>query len=268
MFSGSRVLSLRGLSVRYGRSVPALLDVTLDVPADGVLAVLGGSAAGKSTLLRAVSGGLAATGGIVADGEIHFEGNRLDGHDQAKRVRLGIAAVPAHGPVFTGLTVAENLRAGGFGAGSRSARRRAAARVEELFPMLAGVADTRAGRLGAAEQQLVAIGRALMSDPKLLLLDEPSLRLPAATVAEVVRIVRDVGITVLLADQRPSVALQVATHALVLELGRTVLAGPAYRLVDEPVVRRLAHRPGGPDHDDPDAVRTVALPIVPLESAR
>jgi branched-chain amino acid transport system ATP-binding protein len=131
------VLKVHGLSVRYGRSVRALEDVQLEVPADAVLAVLGGNGAGKSTLLRAVSGTLGLHRGAITAGEIVLQGDRIDRLDPARVVRAGVVAVPEGRQVFARMTVEENLRAGGLGARSAAGRSSARARVHELFPVLA-----------------------------------------------------------------------------------------------------------------------------------
>ena len=137
MTADGGVLDVRGLSVRYGRSVGALEDVTVTVPGDGVLAVLGGNGAGKSTLLRAASGTLALHRGAVTAGEITFDGDRIDRLDPALIVRRGVVAVPEGRQVFARMSVEENLRAGGLGARSPAVRSAARERVHELFPVLA-----------------------------------------------------------------------------------------------------------------------------------
>jgi branched-chain amino acid transport system ATP-binding protein len=237
-----RVLSVHGLSVRYGRSVRALEDVQLEVPADAVLAVLGGNGAGKSTLLRAVSGTLGLHRGAITAGEIVLQGNRIDRLDPARVVRAGVVAVPEGRQVFARMTVEENLRAGGLGARSAAGRSSARARVHELFPVLAERAGQRAGLLSGGEQQMLAIGRALMSDPKLLLLDEPSLGLAPQLVARIARIIREIhaqGTAVVLVEQNATMALQVADHAVVLEVGRIALSGSAAELAASDQVQRL-----------------------------
>ena len=236
------MLSIRGLSVRYGRSVRALEGVDVEVRGDGVLAVLGGNGAGKSTLLRAVSGTLNLHRGAITSGEISFAGDRIDRQDPASIVRRGVVAVPEGRQIFARMTVEENLRAGGLGARSASSRARSAERIRELFPVLADRARQRAGLLSGGEQQMLAIGRALMSDPKLLLLDEPSLGLAPQMVGRIGRIIREIhsqGIAVVVVEQNATMALQVADHAVVLEVGRIALSGLAADLAASDDIQRL-----------------------------
>jgi branched-chain amino acid transport system ATP-binding protein len=235
-------LSVRGLSVRYGRSVGALDGVDVEVPGDGVLAVLGGNGAGKSTLLRAVSGTLGLHRGAITAGEITFDGERIDRLDPALVVRRGVVAVPEGRQVFARMTVEENLRAGGLGAASASIRTAARERVRELFPVLGERSTQRAGLLSGGEQQMLAIGRALMSGPRLLLLDEPSLGLAPQMVGRIARIVREIhdqGTAVVLVEQNATMALDVADHAAVLEVGRIALTGSAAELAASEDVQRL-----------------------------
>jgi branched-chain amino acid transport system ATP-binding protein len=235
-------LRVDGLSVRYGRSVHALSDVHVDVPGDGVLAVLGGNGAGKSTLLRAVSGTLKLHGGTITAGSITFDGERIDRADPAVIVRRGLVAVPEGRQVFARMTVEDNLRAGGLGARDSAARTKARARVSELFPVLAERAGQRAGLLSGGEQQMLSIGRALMSDPMLLLLDEPSLGLAPKMVGRIASIVREIhaqGTAVVLVEQNATMALQVADRAVVLEVGRVALTGTAAELAASDDVARL-----------------------------
>jgi branched-chain amino acid transport system ATP-binding protein len=240
--SDGGALHVRGLSVRYGRSVHALDDITVAVPGDGVLAVLGGNGAGKSTLLRAVSGTLGLHRGSVTAGEITFDGDRIDRLDPALIVRRGVVAVPEGRQVFARMSVEENLRAGGLGASSAAARSAARERVHELFPVLAERARQRAGLLSGGEQQMLAIGRALMSGPRLLLLDEPSLGLAPQLVALIGKVVREIhgqGTAVVLVEQNATMALQVADHAVVLEVGRIALEGSAAELSASEGVQQL-----------------------------
>jgi branched-chain amino acid transport system ATP-binding protein len=222
--------------------VQALTDVDVDVPGDGVLAVLGGNGAGKSTLLRAVSGTLKLHGGGITAGEISFDGERIDRVDPAVVVRKGVVAVPEGRQVFARMTVDDNLRAGGLGARDAQTRAAAKARVAELFPVLGERAGQRAGLLSGGEQQMLAIGRALMSDPKLLLLDEPSLGLAPKMVGRIASIVREIhaqGTAVVLVEQNATMALGVADHAVVLEVGLVALTGPAAELAASDDVARL-----------------------------
>jgi branched-chain amino acid transport system ATP-binding protein len=228
------VLSIRNLRVRYGRSMTALHGVDLDVPDDGVVAVLGSNGAGKSTLLRAISGTLQLHRGTVIGGTIQYGDTRLDGLDAAKVVRLGVVGVPEGRQIFARMTVAENLKAGGI---ATKAADRAAARdrVHALFPLLAERAGQRAGLLSGGEQQMLAIGRALMARPKLLLLDEPSLGLAPKLVERIGETIREIhaqGTAVVLVEQNAAMALAVADHAVVLNVGSVVMSGPAVEVAD------------------------------------
>ncbi|HKN55345.1 MAG TPA: ABC transporter ATP-binding protein [Amycolatopsis sp.] len=236
------MLSVRGLRVRYGRSVAALHGVDLDVSPDGVLAVLGSNGAGKSTLLRAISGTLRMHRGAISGGEIRYDGEPLHKLDPARIVRLGITGVPEGRQVFARMTVEENLRAGGIGARSAEQRTAARNRVDELFPVLSERAKQRAGLLSGGEQQMLAIGRALMSAPRLLLLDEPSLGLAPKIVQQIGRTIREIhqqGTAVVLVEQNAVMALDVADHAIVLEVGKVALAGTAAELATSKDVQRL-----------------------------
>jgi branched-chain amino acid transport system ATP-binding protein len=236
------MLSVRDLRVRYGRSVAALHGVELDVSPDGVLAVLGSNGAGKSTLLRAISGTLRMHRGSVAGGGVHYGGKPIHRLDPAQIVRLGVVGVPEGRQIFARMTVEENLRAGGIGARSAKQRNAARQRVHELFPVLAERAKQRAGLLSGGEQQMLAIGRALMSGPKLLLLDEPSLGLAPKLVDQIGQIIREIhaqGTAVVLVEQNAVMALRVADHAVVLEVGRVALAGTSAELAGSEDVQRL-----------------------------
>jgi branched-chain amino acid transport system ATP-binding protein len=236
------VLSVHGLRVRYGRSVVALQDVDLEVPGDGVLAVLGSNGAGKTTLLRSIAGTLRMHRGTVAGGDVRYEGRSLVPLDPAAIVRLGVGGVPEGRQIFARMTVDENLRAGGIGASSARLRTAARKRVHELFPVLAERAKQRAGLLSGGEQQMLAIGRALMSGPRLLLLDEPSLGLAPQLVERIGTIVREIhqqGTAVVLVEQNAVMALRVADQAVVFEAGRVALAGSALELGGSEDVQRL-----------------------------
>ncbi|WBB62126.1 ABC transporter ATP-binding protein [Streptomyces sp. WMMC500] len=250
-------LRVDGVTAGYG-PVRALGDVSVDVPEGAVVAVLGGNGAGKSTLLRAVSRTLAFHGGAVRGGSVSFGRRRLDGLAAAEVVAAGVVQVPEGRQVFARMTVADNLRAGALGArggargrtrgaerdGARArAHRRAAAlaRVHGLFPVLRERAQQRAGLLSGGEQQMLALGRALMAEPRLLLLDEPTLGLApmaAARIADTIREINAQGTSVLLVEQNAAVALKLASSAYVLETGRVALSGPAAELAVSDEVRR------------------------------
>ncbi|WP_328695094.1 ABC transporter ATP-binding protein [Streptomyces sp. NBC_00342] len=233
-------LEIRALSVGYG-PVRSLRDVSLDVPAGAITAVLGGNGAGKTTLLRAVSRTLGFHRG-TGTGTVSFDGRRLDGLRPAQVVAAGVVQVPEGRQVFARMTVADNLRAGALGArGGRKAAAAALARVHELFPVLAQRAHQRAGLLSGGEQQMLAMGRALMAGPRLLLLDEPSLGLAplmAQRIAETVQEINASGTSVLLVEQNAAIALRLASTAYVLEVGEVTLQGPADELAASDEVRR------------------------------
>ena len=222
----------------------ALHSVSLCVPAGGIVALLGANGAGKSTLLRAVSGTLPLHSGGVSGGFVTFCGLPLTGRAAADVVASGVVQVPEGRRVFTGLTVADNLRAGRLGVSGlgRDDARRAMAEVFELFPVLADRRGQAAGLLSGGEQQMLAIGRALMARPRLLLLDEPSLGLApliVARIAEVVRHIHEQGTGVLLVEQNAALALELADYAYVLDVGRVRLEGRAEELSRSDEVRRL-----------------------------
>ncbi|GAA3032660.1 ABC transporter ATP-binding protein [Streptosporangium longisporum] len=237
---GDSGLVVRDLAVSYG-PVLALRGVSLDVPRGSVVAVLGGNGAGKSTLLRAVSGTLRFHRGGITSGDIAFGGKRLSGAATSAVVAGGVVQVPEGRRVFARMTVEENLRAGALGAPDRRAAAEARREVLTLFPVLAERAGQRAGLLSGGEQQMLAIGRALMASPRMLLLDEPTLGLApmmAARIADTVREINARGTTVLLVEQNAAMALTLASHAYVLEVGEVVLSGPAAELAASDEVRR------------------------------
>ncbi|MFC9977989.1 ABC transporter ATP-binding protein [Spirillospora sp. NPDC127200] len=232
-------LAVRALTADYG-PVRALREVSLEVPEGGLVAVLGGNGAGKSTLLRAVSGVLPFHGGAVREGDILVDGEPLRGRRPDQVVARGVVQVPEGRQVFARLTVAENLRAGALGARDRKAVAAARERVLRLFPVLAEREKQKAGLLSGGEQQMLAIGRALMAGPRLLLLDEPSLGLAPIMIdriADTVRAVNAEGIAVLLIEQNAALALKLARYAYVLEIGAVAMEGPAEELAASPEVR-------------------------------
>jgi branched-chain amino acid transport system ATP-binding protein len=234
------MLEIRGISVQYGQSAPALQSLDLRVGKGRIAAVVGGNGAGKTTLMRAVSGVLGFHKGRVVTGEIRLDGKAIHGLGPTAVVRCGIAHVPEGRRVFSAMTVEDNLRAG-----AATLRGRAADRMDEAFEMfevLARRRRQRAGLLSGGEQQMLAIARGLMSKPSLLLLDEPSLGLAPKVVdqiGEIVRLIRERGTSVLIVEQNAAMALSVADTGYVLEQGRAVLAGTAAELRATDEVQQL-----------------------------
>jgi ABC-type branched-subunit amino acid transport system ATPase component len=230
------LLEVQEVTVRYGGTVLALEDVSLDVPAGGAVALLGANGAGKTTLLRAVGGLLAYHGGAVVSGDIRFDGRSTLRADASRLVARGIGQTLEGRRVFADLTVDQNLRLGGFTARDRRARDE----VFALFPILRMRAGQPAGLLSGGQQQMLAIGRALMAQPRLLLLDEPSLGLAPIVVGEIAealnRIAGD-GTAILLADQSTTLALRATRHAHLLESGRVRIGGPTGELLLDDAVR-------------------------------
>jgi branched-chain amino acid transport system ATP-binding protein len=236
--SAPALLGVRDLQVSYA-GVRALHGVTIEVPDGRIVAVLGNNGAGKTTLLRAISGTLSMHRGAVEGGSIAFAGAALPGAP-ADIVRTGVVQVPEGRRVLADLTVEENLRAGGLASSGRRRRAEARTRVYDLFPRLQERRSQRAGLLSGGEQQMLAIGRALMSEPRLLLLDEPSLGLAPQIVeriAEIVTKINEQGTSVVLVEQNAAMALEIAHRAYVLEVGRVALEGGADELAASDEVR-------------------------------
>ena len=228
------LLEVRGLEVAYG-DVTALWDVSLEVPAGAIVALLGSNGAGKTTTLRAVSGLLRPQAGTI-----RLEGEELTALPPHAIVARGLGHVPEGRRIWPGMSVLEHLRLGAFPRSARAHRETSLERVLALFPRLRERRGQAAGTLSGGEQQMLAIGRALMGRPRLLLLDEPSLGLAPRVVAELFATIAAVnrdGVAVLLVEQNAHQALEVAGHAYVLETGRVARAGPAASLLDDPDVR-------------------------------
>ena len=222
------------MSARYG-PVHALRDVSLEVRAGELVALIGANGAGKSTLLRAIAGLVAPAAGRVA-----LDGRDVTGQAPEAMIRAGVALVPERRRVFAPLTVLDNLELGGYALSrGHDFRSRLEAGVEEayrLFPVLRRRRDQLAGTLSGGEQQMLAIGRALMTRPRLLLCDEPSLGLAPLVVAEIMRLLsalREAGTTILLVEQNARMALRSADRAYVLEVGSVVLSGAATDLLQD-----------------------------------
>jgi branched-chain amino acid transport system ATP-binding protein len=242
--SDDPVLRLDGVEVVYDQMVLALRGVTLSVPRGAIVALLGANGAGKSTTLRAASALLAAEGGAITGGTVHYLGRDLRRATPRQVVDAGLAHVLEGRHVFGQLTVEQNLLSGAL---VRRPSRRAVARDLERsydwFPRLRERRHRVAGYLSGGEQQMLAIGRALMSHPTLLLLDEPSMGLAPQVVVEIFEIVqalnRREGLTVLLAEQNATLALRYAHHGYVLENGRVVIDGPAELLARRPDIQHF-----------------------------
>jgi len=231
----SAALALRGVSAYYG-SIPALHGIDLVLAAGGITALLGANGAGKTTVLRAISGM------IRTQGEILLDGAPIAGAPVEDIVRRGVAHVPEGRGTFVRLSVEDNLR---LGAATRAGRRAIAEDIDRIyarFPRLAERRRQQAGTLSGGEQQMLAIGRAMMLRPRLMLLDEPSFGLAPLLVAEVFEILRQVnredGVSVLLVEQNAALALEIATEAYLIETGRIVLSGSAAAIAADEGVRR------------------------------
>jgi branched-chain amino acid transport system ATP-binding protein len=225
------MLDVIDLGSRYGR-IPALSGVDMRVAPGELVALVGANGAGKTTLLRAISGVQPASGG-----EIRFDGRDLARLSARQRVQLGIVQVPEGRQVFGPLTVEDNLLLGAFARGARDG-------VEPMlamFPVLGEKRRQLAGTLSGGQQQMLAIARALMAQPRLLLLDEPSMGLAPRLVAEIfaqIAALKAHGTTILLVDQNARAALAIADRAYVMETGRIVLHGPAAELLRDPQVQQ------------------------------
>ncbi len=229
------LLELTDVEARYGQ-VKALHGVALVVEEGQVVSILGANGAGKTTTLRSISGTVRRAGEIV------FDGRRIDRLAPEDVARLGIAHVPEGRGTFMELTVWENLRLGAYTRPNGKVFKADVDRIVKLFPRLAERHDQQAGTLSGGEQQMLALGRALMMHPRVLLLDEPSLGLAPLVVREIFRILRELneqeGLTVLVVEQNANLALASAHRAFVLETGRVVVEGETAELREHPAVRK------------------------------
>ena len=227
------LLSLRNIEVVYDEVILVLRGLSLAVPQGAVVALLGANGAGKSTTLKAVSGLLKTENGAVTRGEIAFDGQRIHGIDPDRIVRRGIFQVMEGRRIIADMTVMENLRLGAFTRSDRAGVARDLDMVLDTFPRLRERTGL-AGYLSGGEQQMLAIGRALMARPKMILMDEPSMGLSPLLVKEVFAIIRDInqklGVTVLLVEQNTNAALSVASYGYVMDQGKVVLDGTADEL--------------------------------------
>jgi branched-chain amino acid transport system ATP-binding protein len=228
------ILEVRDLRVKYG-NVEALHGIGLAVQKGEIVAILGANGAGKSTTLRAVSGLLRPS-----SGEIAYEGRPIHTVPAHALVRMGIAHAPEGRRIFGTLTVAENLLLGAFTRADPAGVGETQAWIDRLFPALKARRNQLAGTLSGGEQQMLAIGRALMASPRVLLLDEPSLGLAPLLVKAIFQTVREInhaGVTVVLVEQNARAALKLAHRAYVMEVGRIALEGSASALLTDPKVQ-------------------------------
>jgi branched-chain amino acid transport system ATP-binding protein len=229
------LLSLANVAAGYG-PIAVLHDISLEVGEGEIVAVLGANGAGKSTLLRTISGVVAARRGTI-----RFQGRSLVGMAGARVVGEGVSHVPEGREVFAALTVRENLMMGAYRRRDREAIARDLAEAYDYFPILRERREQVAGLLSGGQQQMLAIARAMMARPRLLLLDEPSLGLSPILTREIwdmlTRINRERGTAILLVEQNVNLALKIAARAYVVELGRIALAGPAAEIAGHPEVR-------------------------------
>jgi branched-chain amino acid transport system ATP-binding protein len=229
------MLEVRDLRVSYG-AAPAVAGASLDVEAGGLVVVVGPNGAGKTTLINAIAGLHRPDAGTL-----RIDGASLLGMPAHRYCDHGVALVPEGRRLFTGLTVRENLELGSYRAAARARRAESLEEVCTIFPVLKERLAAAAGVLSGGQQQMLAIGRALMARPKLLLLDEPSLGLAPAIVLELFRIIRTVnqgGVAVLLVEQNVAAALDIARRAYVLEEGRIVAQGEPRELAGQPHIQR------------------------------
>jgi branched-chain amino acid transport system ATP-binding protein len=229
------LLEVDALHVKYG-NVEALHGITLAVQQGEIVTILGANGAGKSTTLRAVSGLLKPSGG-----EIRFEGRPAHAIPAHERVKMGIAQAPEGRRIFGTLSVRENLALGAFTRNEKEEIAETLAWIYRLFPVLEQRRDQLAGTLSGGEQQMLAIGRALMATPRVLLLDEPSLGLAPLLVKSIFQVIREInrsaGVTVVLVEQNARAALKLAHRGYVMEVGRIVMEGSAEALMANPSVQ-------------------------------
>jgi len=241
------LLEVANLETVYHSVVRVLHGVSFEVPEGGIVALLGPNGAGKTTTLRAITGLLDIHNGEVTKGIIRFEGRSLVGLRPDQVVARGIAQVMEGRRILAELTVDENLRAGAWSA-DRSQVREDLERAFERFPVLGQRRRQAAGYLSGGEQQMLAIARALMSRPKLLLMDEPSLGLAPKVVGDVARLIREIneeGVSILLVEQNAALALALAERAAVLETGKVVLEGTSEELLEDQDIREFYLAVGG-----------------------
>lgn len=236
------LLSINAIEVMYGRQALVLRSLSLSVPKQGIVALLGANGAGKTTTMKAIAGLLRSERGEVTKGSVVYDGERIDRLDASKLAGRGLSLVMEGRHAFGGLSVEDNLLVGAFSRRDGSkAIAETLAMVFRYFPRLKERRRSAAGLLSGGEQQMCVIGRALMAKPRMILLDEPSMGLAPQLVEEIFRIIRklneDEGVTFLLAEQNASVALRHASHAYLIENGSVVRDGTAAQLSADPEIQ-------------------------------
>ncbi|MBW2317267.1 MAG: ABC transporter ATP-binding protein [Deltaproteobacteria bacterium] len=235
------LLKINNIEVKYHEVILVLKGVSIDVPKGGVVALLGANGAGKSTTLKAISGLLKHEDGHVTDGSIEFMGERIDRLRAEKIAKRGIVQVIEGRRVFEHLTVEENLRVGAHLRNDNKSTKEGLEMVYNYFPRLREKRNETAGLISGGEQQMTVVGRALMTNPKLILLDEPSMGLAPLLIHEIFNIImrlnREENISILLVEQNAKLALNVAPHAYVMENGRIVMDDTAERLRENPDIK-------------------------------
>jgi branched-chain amino acid transport system ATP-binding protein len=231
---GGPVLELRDVSTHYGL-IAVLRHVNVQIRAGEIVCLLGGNASGKSTTLKTVLGMV-----VPSEGEVLFDGRRISGLPTTQIVSRGITMVPENRRLFTRMTVRENLELGSYLRTDKAKIAEDLERVLELFPRLRERLAQKAGTLSGGEQQMVAMGRALMADPKLILMDEPSMGLAPVLVDQVFQIIQDInqlGVTIFVVEQNAHMALSIAHRGYVLQTGQIVLSDDAGALLENPQMR-------------------------------
>ncbi len=235
MPSGTPMLEIEGLHVKYG-GIHALKGISVNVEEMRIVTLLGANGAGKTTTIKAVSGMVPIT-----EGDVRFLGRSLKNIPAHAIQKLGLVHIPEGRKIFANLTVRENLIMGAYNNSDKSDVARTMDRIFAAFPILEMRSDQLGGTLSGGEQQMLAIGRAMMSRPKLLMMDEPSLGLAPMVVAEVFRVIEEIrkeGVTIFLIEQNANVALKITDHAFLLETGNIVMEGSGEEFLNNPRVKQ------------------------------
>ncbi len=236
------MLEVANLEVVYNDVILVLRGISIEVRDGQIVALLGANGAGKTTTLRAITGLLDVHDGDITKGSISFDGDRIDRMEASKIVRSGISQVLEGRRIFVEMSVDDNLRAGGYTNRQRASVDASYDRVMELFPVLQSRRKDTAGYLSGGEQQMLAIGRALMADPRLLILDEPSLGLAPMLVQQIRDIIVDInrqGTSVLLIEQNALMALSIADYGYIMEVGKVVMDGEPSKLLEDEDVQEF-----------------------------